>query len=157
QRLAVRGRHPAVPDRRNRAAMRSLNRRRLLVTGLILAAGAASIALGVRDQAAPRLPAVRTMTAGSAWRAAAAAPPVAMAMRYQQGVLAAPAGDQALLYVGATAQARTMLEWSGELGYQGAGYLVETRHTDALRLPGGPSVTVGEATVRHLADRRLLA
>jgi hypothetical protein len=96
------------------------------------------------------------MTAGTAWRVEVAVPPVGLAMRSHQWLLDDGSGHEALVYVGATAQARTMLEWSGELGYQGAGYLVRDQPDGTLRLAGGRRVTVGEATVSHLDDRRVL-
>jgi hypothetical protein len=136
--------------------MRPLVRRRLLVAGLILAAGAATLALRVEDPAPPALPPIDTLMAASGWHAETASAPVALAMRYQQWLLRDRTGDEALLYVGATARARTMLEWSGELGYQGEGYVVVARHDASLVLAGGRRATVGGATVQHLDDRVLV-
>lgn len=136
--------------------MRTLVRRRLLVACLILAAGVASVAIGVQDPPAPGLPTVEAMTAGSAWRVEIAVPPEGQAMRSHEWLLDDGAGHEALLYVGATAQARTMMEWTGEVGYQGAGYVVRDQRDGSLRLSGGRQVAVGQATVSHLDDRRVL-
>jgi hypothetical protein len=136
--------------------MRSLLRRRLLVAGLILAAGLGAAAAAVPDRAAPGLPAVQPLVAGTAWQPAGATAPVTLAIRSREWLLDDGAGHQALLFLGATAQPRALLDWTGELGYLGAGY-VEVAHRDGrLGIGGGRSVAVGEATLAHLGDRRLL-
>lgn len=136
--------------------MRPLVRRRLLVAGLILAAGAATLAFRVEDPVPPALPPVDSLTAGSGWRAEAASAPVAQATRYRQWLLRDGAGHEALLYVGATSRAPSVLEWSGELGYRGEGYVVVARRDAPLVLARGRRATAGGATVQHLDDRRLI-
>lgn len=130
--------------------------RRLLVVGLILAAGAATLAVRVDDPPAPALPAVESLTAATGWRVEGASAPVAQAMRYQQWLLRDAAGGQALLYVGTTARARTALDWDGELGYQGEGYAVAGRPDAPLALAGGRRAAAGGAAVEHLGDHLLL-
>jgi hypothetical protein len=136
--------------------MRAQAPSRLLVTGLILAAGLGAAAAAAPDPEDPGLPAADALTAGTAWHAAAATPPAALPMRSRQWLLDDGAGHQALLYVGATARPRALLGWSGELGYEGAGYVVIAQQDGLLRLAGGRQVAVGDATVRHLGDHRLL-
>lgn len=131
--------------------MRAVLFRRLLVAGLILAGGLGAAAAAVPDRAAPDLPAVQSLVAGTAWRPAGSTPPVALAIRSREWLLDDGAGHRALLFVGATAQPRALFDWSGELGYQGAGYVEVARHDGWLgRRP------VGEATMSHVGDRRLL-
>ncbi|HEY7199395.1 MAG TPA: exosortase-associated EpsI family protein [Candidatus Dormibacteraeota bacterium] len=136
--------------------MRSLVRRRLLVAGLILAAGAAALGLRVDDPGPPALPPVGSLLAASGWRVESASAPVELALRYQQWLLLDAGGHEALLYVGATARARTVLDWSGELGYQGAGYVVADQRDVAVTLDGGRRVAVGASTVTHVDERRLV-
>jgi hypothetical protein len=136
--------------------MRALLHRRLLVAGLILAAGLVGAVAAGPDPAPPGLPAAGALTAGTDWRPASATPPVALAVRSRQWLLDDRAGDQALLYVGVTAQPRALLDWTGELGYQGDGYIVVVRQDGWLRLGDGRLAAVDDATVGHLAERRLL-
>jgi Protein of unknown function (DUF3485) len=136
--------------------MRADVRRPLLVACLILAAGAAALALRVDDPKPPPLPSVDALTAAGGWRVESASAPVDLALRYRQWLLRDAEGNEALLYVGATARARSVLEWSGELGYQGAGYVVGGRTDVTVALAGGRRVTVGSSTVTRLDDRRLL-
>ncbi|HSR25754.1 MAG TPA: hypothetical protein VLW53_19530, partial [Candidatus Eisenbacteria bacterium] len=49
-----------------------------------------------------------------------------------------------------------VLEWSGELGYQGEGYVVVERRDAPLALARGRRATAGGATVQRLDDRRLI-
>jgi len=136
--------------------MRTLVRRHLVVAGLILAAGLGATAASLPDPATPGLPAASELTAGTAWRPAGATPPLAFADRSRQWLLQDGAGHQALLFVGTTARPRVLLEWSGELGYQGAGYVVVGQKDGWLRLAGGRQAAIAETTVRRLGDRRLI-
>jgi len=136
--------------------MRALVQRRLLVAGLILTAGLAAAVAAVPDPAAPGLPAPGALVAGTQWHTAGATAPVALAMRSRQWLLDDGAGDQALLYVGVTAQPRAVLGWTGELGYQGSGFVVVATRDGWLPLAGGRAVAVDDATVEHLTERRLL-
>jgi len=136
--------------------MRTLVRRHLVVAGLILVAGLAAAAAGLPDPASPALPAAQALTDGTDWSPAGATPPLAFADRSRQWLLEDGAGHQALLFVGTTARPRVLLEWSGELGYQGAGYVVVGQQDGWLRLAGGRQAAIAETTMRRLGDRRLL-
>jgi hypothetical protein len=130
--------------------------RRLLVAGLILAAGLVGAVAAGPDPAPPGLPAAAALTAGTDWRPAGATPPVTLGVRSRQWLLDDRAGDEALLYVGVTAQPRALLDWTGELGYQGDGYVVVATRDGWLRLADGRLAAVDDATVGRLTDRRLL-
>jgi hypothetical protein len=130
--------------------------RSVLVAGLILAAGLAALGVRGEDPSPPALPPVQSLLAATGWQVESASEPLALAMRSQQWLLSDGAGHQALLYVGATARARTMLQWSAELGYQGAGYVEQARSEVPLTLADGRRVAVGEASMRHVADGRVL-
>jgi hypothetical protein len=136
--------------------MRALFQRRLLVACLILAAGLGAAVAAVPEPATPTLPAAAALIAGTSWRPAGAAAPETLALRSQQWLLDDGAGDQALLYVGVTAQPRAVLDWTGELGYQGSGFVVVATQDGWLRLANGRQVAVDDATVEHLAEHRLL-
>lgn len=137
--------------------MRTLVRRQVLVACLTLVAGAAAAGLAVHDDGLPPpLPPVSTLVAAGGWQTESASAPVVLGVRYQQWLLQDRGGDEALLYLGVTSRVQTMLEWSGELGYQGAGYVVRSERDASLRLADGRSVPVGAATMQHVADRRVL-
>src|SRR5262249_37681423 len=49
-----------------------------------------------------------------------------------------------------------MFLWSGELGYQGEGYVVVGRRDILVPIGDGRQAPVAEATLQHLADRRVI-
>jgi len=104
----------------------------------------------------PSLPDVPALAVGSQWRVEDASPTVEMGMRYRQWLLRDATGNEASLFVGATTKTQVMLRWSGELGYQGEGYVVTDRGEQALPLSDRHTVTITRAEVRHLSDRLLL-
>lgn len=136
--------------------MRPLIRRYALIVGLILAAGGAAAPMRGPAPATPHLPAVEALTAHSVWRVESASPVAGTGLVYRQWRLADASGQQALLYLGVTARVQTMLRWSGELGYQGEGYIVVDRRNVLVRLRDGRQALVGEAILQHLSDRRVI-
>ncbi|HKF18482.1 MAG TPA: hypothetical protein VKF14_14995 [Candidatus Dormibacteraeota bacterium] len=136
--------------------MHPLIRRYSLVVCLILVGGGAASALRQEAPATPNLPTIEVLTSGSFWRAEAASSAAGSAMAYQQWQLVGASGQQALLYIGVTSRVPTMLRWSGELGYQGEGYVVVDRRNLLVQLGHGKHATAGEATLRHLSERRVI-
>jgi Protein of unknown function (DUF3485) len=131
--------------------------RRHAVAGLlILAAAAAGFGLRAQDRPDRGVPGSPPVSA-AAWQVETAYQPGFAGMAYRQWLMRDPDGAEALLFVGATDRLQTLLRWSGELGFQGEGYLVTGRGERALRTDGGLTVTVSEVRVQRLSDRRLLA
>ncbi|HXM55066.1 MAG TPA: hypothetical protein VOB72_06720 [Candidatus Dormibacteraeota bacterium] len=131
-------------------------RRHAVVLLLILAAAAAGVATVGRDRPTPVLPAISDLTRGSAWSLEAAYAPGDAGGPYRQWLLRAADGTEALLYVGATSRPQTMVRWTGELGYQGEGYLVVGRSERTIRLTDGSTATASGVFVERQGDRRLL-
>jgi hypothetical protein len=132
--------------------------RHAIVLGLILVAGlaAAGLRLQAQDRAVPRLPEAGALVGGSQWHVETAFQPGGWDMAYRQWLLRDSSGRRALLYVGVSARVQTALRWTGELGYQGEGYLVSAQRPGAVGIGGGRSVPVTESVVRRLTDQRLL-
>lgn len=131
-------------------------RRHLVVCLLILGAAAAAAGLQPGTKPEPALPAAPPLADAATWRVATAYEPGFAGMAYRQWLLQDPAGAQALLFLGVTSQAKTVVRWTGELGYQGEGYLVASRGERTLRLTNGGTVLVSDVLVQRLADRQLL-
>jgi hypothetical protein len=102
------------------------------------------------------LPAVRLLTAGSGWQVEATEAS-RWGMVYRQWTLRKPGGQAAFLYLAATDSAKIVVRWSGELGYQGEGYLVQGRRTRALRLSTGSTARVSVVHIQRLHEQRVLA
>lgn len=135
--------------------MRPVVRRQAVAALLILAGAVAAMALRVDGQAAPPpAPALAALIEAGRWRIDGATPDDP-ALGYRQALLVDAAGHRALLYVATTPRIQSALRWSGELGYQGEGYLVTARRDAWVAVRGRPA-PVAEATVEHLADRRLI-
>lgn len=130
-------------------------RRHALAGLLILVAAAAGVVVQVGDRPDPALPPEPAL-AGAAWRVETAYAPGYAGMPYRQWLLRDGAGAVAELYIGATGRLQPMLHWTGELGYQGEGYLVTDRRDGVVRLAGGSLAPVSEVRVRRLDDDRLL-
>jgi hypothetical protein len=131
-------------------------RRHALVILLILGAGAAATGLRTEDRPDPAPPPLAALTAGSAWQVEAAYQPGVAGMQFRQWLLRAPDGAEALLFVGATVHAKSVVRWNGEGGYLGDGYVVSGRSQAVLRLDHGSSAPVSRVLVQRLSDRRLL-
>jgi hypothetical protein len=65
-------------------------------------------------------------------------------------------GIPASLYIGATTQAKKLLDWRGELAYEGAGYQVLSRDVSTITFRRGLRGSISVVTVRHLGDRQIL-
>jgi hypothetical protein len=130
-------------------------RRHAVVLVLIAAAGAAGVGLAGQAAPAPALPAAAALTAGAGQVEQAYAPGDAGGP-FREWLVRDADGTQALLYVGATSRVQTMLRWTGELGYQGDGYLVSAWPDGRLRLAGGSTAAVSRRLAQRQADRRLL-
>lgn len=131
-------------------------RRHTVVLLLIAVAATGGAALGGGEQPNPALPAVATMADAGAWQVETAYARGDAGGPFRQWLLRDAAGSEALLYVGATSHVQVLVKWSGELGYQGEGYLVTSRSERTLPLAGGASATVTRTLVRRLDDQRLL-
>jgi hypothetical protein len=137
--------------------MRSTIRRHALVLALILATAVAGQIVAAASPPAPAIPRATGLLGGSGWHAADASPPLGdTGTVARQWRLSGPAGRVALLYVAATVRPQVMLRWSGELGYQGEGYVVSDRGERPVRLTDGRTVSIAHAEAQRLDDRRLL-
>lgn len=136
--------------------MHPLVRRYSLVVCLILAGGGVAAAVRQETPATPNLPTVEALTSGSVWRAEAASRSAGSGTAYQQWQLVDASGQQALLYLGVTSRVPTMLRWSGELGYQGEGYVVVERRSLLVQLGAGRQAEAGEAVLQHVSERRVI-
>jgi hypothetical protein len=131
-------------------------RRYLVVLLLILATYGLSLGLRLQGSPAPRLPSAATLTAASPWLVSVEYEPGDLGMAYQQWLLRDQSGREALLFVGATGRPQTMLRWTGELGYQGDGYVVTEKRITSITVGDGRRLPAQEALIQHLEDRRLL-
>ena len=130
--------------------------RYLVVVLLILGACGLSLGLGLEAAPAPRLPSGQALTAASPWQVSVTYAPGDLGMAYQQWLLRDRSGREALLFVGTTSRPQTMLRWTGELGYQGEGYLVTEKRQTEVNVAGSSWLPAEEAVIQHLDDRRLL-
>ena len=136
--------------------MHTLFRRYLVVLLLILATYGLSLGLRLQGSPAPRLPSAATLTAASPWLVSVEYEPGDLGMAYQQWLLRDQSGREALLFVGATGRPQTMLRWTGELGYQGDGYVVTEKRVTSITAGDGRRLPAQEALIQHLDDRRVL-
>ncbi len=136
--------------------MHTLLRRYLVVLLLILATYSLSLGLRLQGSPTPRLPSAATLTAASPWLVSVAYEPGDLGMAYRQWLLRDQSGREALLFVGATGRPQTMLRWTGELGYQGDGYVVTEKRVTSITVGDGGPLPAQEALIQHLEDRRLL-
>jgi hypothetical protein len=134
--------------------MPALVRRQAVVALLILAAAVAAMALRVDGQPAPSPPALAALIDAGRWRVDSITPDDP-GLDYRQALLLDGSGHRALLYLGVTSRIQSALRWSGELGFQGEGYLVTARRDAWVTVRGRPA-PVAEVTLEHLADRRLV-
>jgi len=131
-------------------------RRHAVVLLLILGAGAASAGQLGQDRRDPALPAIAALTDRGSWQVETAYAPGNSGEPFRQWLLRDQAGTEALLYVGATSHVQVLVRWTGELGYQGEGYLVTNRGERPIRLVDGSTASVSRVLIERLADHRLL-
>jgi hypothetical protein len=131
-------------------------RRHAAVVLLIAAAGVAGAALVGHEAPAPAEPAIASLVGGTSWRVERTYAPGDAGGPYQQWLVRDPSGTEALLYVGATSRVQTMARWTGELGYQGEGYLVTGQSEERVRLADGSSDMVSRVLAQRQGDRLLL-
>ncbi|HKF77417.1 MAG TPA: hypothetical protein VKF59_14855 [Candidatus Dormibacteraeota bacterium] len=131
-------------------------RRHVVVCLLILGAAAAGAGLQLGARPDPPLPAVPPLADAGSWQVETAYEPGSAGMAYRQWLLRDSAGARALLFLGVTSQAKTVVRWSGELGYQGEGYLVTSRSERTVRLANDRTALVSDVLVQRLVDRQLL-
>ena len=130
--------------------------RHAAVVLLIAAAGVAGAGLAGQQAPVPALPAIASLVGGTTWRVEQAYAPGDAGGPYRQWLVRDPAGTEAVLYVGATSRVQTMARWTGELGYQGEGYLVTGWPVGRVRLADGSTATVSRMLAQRQGDRLLL-
>jgi len=128
--------------------------RHAIVVGLILATGVAAAGVIPQRPAESVMPSVYSLTSGTAW--AVGDTYESTVLHYRQWQLKDRAGHVVLLYVGVSMRSVPALAWTGELGYQGAGYIVSATGERRITLSDGTQATVNTARVAHLSDARLL-
>lgn len=136
--------------------MRSPTRRQALALFLIATAGVASVVLRAEARAAPSLPPLAALIAGSDWQPQGDLYQGSGAAVFRQWLLRDSSGNQAVLYVGVTGRVQTMARWSGELGYEGEGYSVRDRGQRMLQTGHGRTATVTTAVLQRLSTLRLV-
>ncbi len=130
-----------------------------LLTVVVLLAGAALTAQAAAPPAAgapPRVPDAARLVAATDWQVALAYAPTQSAVTYQQWLLSRAGGGEALLFVGVTRRPQSIYRWSGELGYLGEGYLVDSAQTLGVEAAAGRG-RIAVVRVRRGARVRLLA
>jgi len=134
----------------------STSRRAGVIVALALVAGGASFAVQPTAHAAA-LPSASALIHGTDWRVASTGTVVAFTGEmYNSWGVYNPHVGQASLFV-AVASVQKVVHWSGELGYEGAGYLTQSRRIDTLTLSDGAHAPATFAVVKHLTDRELVA
>ncbi len=129
--------------------MRTRHTRHAIVLGLTLATALTAFLL--RPQVPESvMPAASALTSGTGWTVTDTY--TSTALHYRQWQLRDSAGHEALLYVGISTRSVAALSWSGELGYQGAGFLVSQAGERQLVLTDRSVATVSTAHVTHLSD-----
>jgi len=124
---------------------------------LLLVAACSVFALGTPTTTTPALPAPSRLVATSGWSVDGVdTQAMWQGTRYAQWILVRPGAAPAYLYVERTAAVQTMLRWSGELGYVGAGYSVDRRSIVRMALADSRPVSAALVIVRNLSDRRVV-
>lgn len=134
--------------------MRSGLSRYALVFGLLLLTGLTAAELRAQRPASSSVPPASRLISGTGWVISDTYVPAAFT--YRQWLLSDASGHQALLYVAVTSRSVVALAWTGELGYQGAGYEVARTGERAIVLSDGSTTTVNDALVQRLSDKRFL-
>jgi hypothetical protein len=127
-----------------------------LVLILLGLAGVARLAVQPPTRPSVGLPSVNTLLAGTGWRVVSddSAP---FGEANLQWSLSNAAGATSLLYVASTDRVQTMIHWSGELGFEGDGYLIRHSGTQSVRLGDGTSATVSAVDVWRISEHLLVA
>lgn len=126
-------------------------RRPLLIVGLALLTALAGLAARPAAPAVPRLPAIGALLAGTGWQVVRAYSPGGWdGYRYDEWDLRDGSGHAVQLYLESTVKIQRVLHWSGELGYEGEGYLVDRRGVGSLALAGGARVPYSWSRIHHL-------
>jgi len=137
--------------------MLSRYRRHGLIIALALLAGLGTVALRPAAKQ-PVMPSIRTLLAGSGWQTLTTY--AAGGWRgevYQPWLLGDNRGARANLFLGVATEVQKMVHWSGELGYEGAGYQILKRGRDTINLLAqGKDVEVSDVVVQHGTDREVL-
>jgi hypothetical protein len=118
----------------------------------VVLAGIAGSAAEAPAAPAPALPGVDGLIAGSGWKVDRAYDPVQRKMPYRVWLLTNESGAQAQLFIGATALPQAVFGWSGELGYLGEGYVMDSSSVIA----SGPG-RITMARIHRGADAKLVA
>lgn len=133
--------------------MLSTVRRHAVVIALALLTAAAGMGLRPRQAAIVTLPPLAGLLAGSGWHMDTAYQPAGLAREWR---LRDAHGHPALLFLEAAVRPQALLHWSGELGYEGAGYLVRQRGRQAISLGGKRAALISASIVQRLGDRWLV-
>ncbi len=131
-------------------------RRHSVVVVLVVLSGLLGIA--ARPQlAAPALPPIASLLHDTGWRVDRADPLVSYTgSTYGDWMVSGAQGGGIQLYVAADSLQK-MIHWSGELGYDGAGYTASNRATTTVRLRDGTSAPVSVVVERNPTDRAYVA
>ena len=116
-----------------------------VVIVLLAMAGISSLALEA-PATAVQPPAIGGLIGGSGWQIDKAYARYPVQLDYQQWLLSNAAGDQAQLYVGTTTRPQSIFEWSGEFGYLGEGYVVDSSSVRTVQVAGRNALV----TVAHI-------
>ena len=112
-------------------------RRPLLIVGLALLTALAGLVARPAAPVPPRLPAIGALLAGTGWQVVRAYSPGGWdGFVYGEWDLRDGSGRMVQLYLASTVKIQRVLHWTGELGYEGEGYLVDGRGVGSLSLPG---------------------
>jgi len=133
--------------------MRTRNTRYAIILGLALVTCLAALYVSpqIAESAVP--PASR-LTADTDWTVEDTY--ASTALHYRQWQLRDPSGQEALLYVGISMRSMAALAWTGELGFEGAGFIVSETGERQIVLSDRSVVTVSTARVNHLSDSRVV-
>lgn len=131
-------------------------RRCCVVLVLLAGAGVAQAAVHGPSSHALGLPSVQSLLSGSAWQVASTQVS-GWGPEYRQWQLFDSSGQVAALFVEEYDKVQNVLHWSGELGFQGDGYLVQQRSTRQITLSNGRVAGVSVVLLHRLNDRIAIA
>jgi hypothetical protein len=111
-------------------------RKTLVACVLILAAGLLGLMARPAESKPVALPDVAPAFAAAHLQVVAASGTAGVPGRYRQWTVEDSSGERALVYVEATREPQRVLEWTGQLGFQGEGYQVGDAATRSLTATG---------------------